>query len=68
VQEVSPPATGQFPVYHFDRLQMREMRIDVHTHTFLGKVQGCSAILSPYSNQGFSTAVGLAPTYLIDSK
>lgn len=68
VQEVCTPATGQFPVYHFDKLQMREMRIDVHTHTFLGKVQGCSANLSPYSNQGFSTAVGLAPTYLIDSK
>ena len=68
VQETSPVLTGQFPVYHFDRLQMREMRIDVHTHTFLGKVHGCSANLSPLSNQGFSTVAGLAPMFIIDSK
>ncbi len=68
VQETSPAVTGQFPVYHFDRMQMREMRIDVHTHTFLGKVHGCSANLSPISSQGFSTVAGLAPTFIIDSK
>ena len=68
VQETSPAVTGEFPVYHFDRLQMREMRIDVHTHTFLGKVHGCSTNLSPFSNQGFSTVAGLAPTFLIDSR
>lgn len=68
VQETSPAVTGQVPVYHFDRMQMREMRIDVETHTFLGKVHGCSANLSPFSNQGFSTIAGPAPTFIIDSK
>jgi len=68
MQEVHPPVTGQFPVYHFDRMQMSETPIDVHTHTFLGKVQGCTTNLSPAANTGFSSVAGLTPTFLTDSK
>jgi len=43
------------------------MRVDVHPHSFLGKVQGCSSWLTE-SKGGFSTLAGLAPTYIIESR
>jgi hypothetical protein len=67
VQEVTEPVRSLFPVLQHGGLQMREMHVDVHPHSFLGKVQGCSSWLTEASG-GFSTLAGLAPTYILESK
>lgn len=68
VQEEIAPTTAPFPIYQYGRSEMREMRIDVHPHSFLGKVQGCSSWLSLEGPSGFSSLSGLAPTFVIDPK
>ena len=68
VQEEVEPTTFQFPVYQYGSMQMRDMRVDVHPHSFLGKVQGCSTWLTAEAPSGFTTVAGLAPTFLIDAK
>ena len=67
-QERVAPATAQFPIQSYSGLELREMRIDLQPHVVLGKVQGLSSWLSSAAGQGFSTVVGLAPTFIIDSK
>jgi hypothetical protein len=67
VQEVTEPVRSIFPVLHYGEMHMREMSVDVHPHSFLGKVQGCSSWLTEASG-GFSTLAGLAPTYILESK
>lgn len=67
VQEEMPPTHSIFPVYQSGSVQMREMRIDVHPHSFLGKVQGCSTWLTTEAG-GFSSIAGLAPTFILDTK
>ena len=56
-----------FPLMSFGQLEFREMQVDVHPHAYLGKVQGCSSWLSTGST-GFSSAAGIVPTYVLDSK
>ncbi len=69
VQEVTAPATFEFPVHRGGALEMVEMRADVQPHISLGRVTGCSTWLAPAnSNGGFSTLAGLAPTFILDSK
>ena len=43
VQEMIEPVVDVFPVLQYGHLEMQKMRIDVHPHSYLGKVQGCSA-------------------------
>jgi hypothetical protein len=51
----------------FGILEFRELQVDVRPHAYLGKVQGCSSWLSSGST-GFSSAEGLAPTFILDPK
>ena len=68
VQEVAEPARAVFPLMQYGSLMMKEMQIDVHPHSFLGKVHGCSSWLSVAGSNTFSTLTGLAPTFLLEGK
>jgi hypothetical protein len=67
VQERVEPVKSIFPLVSYGQLEFREMQVDVHPHAYLGKVQGCSTWLSA-GNSGFSSAAGIVPTYIVDSK
>jgi len=67
VQERVEPVLSVFPLMTFGQLELREMQVDVHPHAYLGKVQGCSSWISS-GKSGFSSAAGLAPTFVIDPK
>jgi hypothetical protein len=67
VQERVQPVMSLFPLMSFGQLEMREMQVDVHPHAYLGKVQGCSSWISS-AKAGFSSAAGLAPTFILDQK
>ena len=43
------------------------MKVDVHPHAYLGKVQGSSSWLTA-GNGGFSTVAGLTPTFILEPK
>jgi hypothetical protein len=66
VQEATPPLKCSFPLHRYGTIEMRDMYVDVHPHTFLGKVNGCSTWLTPVNASGFSTIAGLAPTYILE--
>lgn len=68
VQESSTPLITEFPLYRWGSLEMKELAVDVHPHAFLGKVNGCTAYVSPAIKNGFSTISGLAPTYILESR
>jgi hypothetical protein len=68
VQEVAEPARVVFPLFQYGSLMMKEMQVDVHPHSFLGKVHGCSSWLSVAGSTSFSTLTGLAPTFLLEGK
>jgi hypothetical protein len=68
VQEVAEPARAVFPLMQYGSLMMKEMQVDVHPHSFLGKVHGCSSWLSVAGSNSFSTLTGLAPAFLIEGK
>ena len=59
---------GCFPVLQYGHLEMQKMRIDVHPHSYLGKVQGCSSWLTAVGPAGFSTLSGVAPTFILEQK
>ena len=67
VQERVDPVRSVFPVMSFGNLEFREMQVDVHPHAYLGKVQGCSSWLTT-GKAGFSSASGIVPTFILDSK
>jgi uncharacterized circularly permuted ATP-grasp superfamily protein len=67
VQERVEPVRSVFPLWSFGHLEFREMQVDVHPHAYLGKVQGCSSWLST-GKSGFSSAAGIVPTFMLDSK
>jgi hypothetical protein len=67
VQERVEPVRLVFPLMTFGQLEFREMQVDVHPHAYLGKVQGCSSWLST-GKTGFSSAAGIVPTFILDSK
>lgn len=67
VQESVEPVTSKFPLSVYGMLDYKEMHVDVHPHVCLGKVHSCSTWLTPASS-GFSTAVGVTPTYLLEGK
>jgi hypothetical protein len=68
VQEVADPAKIVFPLMQYGSLMMKEMQVDVHPHSFYGKVNGCSSWLSIIGSQSFSTLTGLAPTFVLEGK
>lgn len=68
VQEVAPQSRAVFPLMQYGSLMMKEMKVDVHPHSFLGKVHGCSSWLSVAGSNAFSTLTGLAPTFLLEGK
>jgi hypothetical protein len=67
VQERVDPVLAVFPLMTFGQLELREMQVDVHPHAYLGKVQGCTSWISS-GRSGFSSASGLAPTFIVDQK
>ncbi len=67
VQEAVAPVTEKFPISVYGMLEMKEMRVDVHPHVCIGKVQSCSTWLTPASGS-FSTAVGVTPTYILEGR
>jgi hypothetical protein len=68
VQEYVEPVRALFPMLTYGHLEMRELNVDVHPHSYLGKVQGASAWLTAGGPNGFSTLAGLAPVFLLESK
>jgi len=67
VQEIVSAQPVTFPVDNFGELVYREMQVDVTPHSFLDKIHGCTARLSPPAGS-FSTLSGLAPTFILESK
>lgn len=68
VQEETEPTRFPFPVYQYGNVTMRDLRVDVHPHSFLGKVHGCSTYIRAETPSGFSSIAGLAPTFILESK
>ena len=68
VQEAVDPVHDVFPLLQYGHMEMRKMRIDLHPHMYLGKVQGCSSWLTAVTSSGFSTLSGVAPTFILESK
>lgn len=68
VQEETAPTVFPFPVYQYGSVQIRDLRVDVHPHSFLGKVHGCSSYIRAETPSGFTTIAGLAPTFILDAK
>lgn len=68
VQEVVEPVKALFPMHRNGRVEMQEMQVDVHPHSFLGRVNGCSTWLHAVGASKFSTVAGLAPTFILESK
>lgn len=67
VQENVKPPSAKFPVYSYGSLEMKEMRVEVHPHVYMGKVQSASSWLTPAAGT-FSTVTGITPTYLLETK
>ena len=68
VQEITESTRVPFPVLQYGSVQVKDLNVDVHPHSFLGKVYGCSSWLTSEAPSGARSAVGLAPTFIIDSK
>jgi len=67
VQETVDQPTAEFPVYNYGSLAVKEMRVEVHPHVYMGKVQSASSWLTPAAGT-FSTITGITPTYLLETK
>ena len=68
VQELTETTRVPFPVLQYGSMQVKDLNVDVHPHSFLGKVYGCSSWLTTEAPSGARSAVGLAPTFILDSK
>jgi hypothetical protein len=66
VQEKVELVQAPFPVLQFGKLDIRPMRVEVHPHIYLGKVEGCSSEISDATTT-FSTLTGLAPTFILEA-
>lgn len=66
VQEKVEPARSIFPMKADSGMEFREMRVDVHPHAYLGRIQSCSSWLSWGTTAGLSTSAGLAPTFILE--
>ena len=68
VQEKVAPTSAVFPLYRYGQVEMREMQVDLHPHSYLGKVQSCSTRLSLAGGGGFSTVSGVVPAFILEAK
>lgn len=68
VQQRVAPAVATFPVYQWGSMEMKQLRVDVHPHAILGKMQGCSSWVSPVESSRFSTLHGVVPTFVLEGK
>ena len=68
VQEATPETTTLFPVQLYGGMEMKEMRVDVYQHAYLGKVHCATTYLSPAGSAGFSSVQGMVPTFLLESR
>lgn len=68
VQEALEPVVDVFPVLQYGHMEMQKMRVEVHPHSYLGKVQGCSSWLTAAGAAGFSMLSGIAPTFILEQK
>ncbi len=68
VQQRTEPAVAPFPVFQWGSMDVKNLKIDVHPQTLLGKVTGCSSWLSTVESSRFSTLSGVAPTFLLEGK
>jgi len=68
VQERTEPSVAPFPVYQWGSLEIKNLRVDVHPHSMLGKMQGCSSWISPVDANKFSTLQGIVPTFVLEGK
>lgn len=68
VQEKTEPSVATFPVWQWGSVEMKDLKVDVHPQTFLGKVLGCSSWLSTVESGRFSTLSGVAPTFILEGK
>ncbi len=68
VQERVEPKSLPFPLLQFGSLEMKNMKVDVQPHVYLGKVQGCSSWLTEANGGAFSTLAGLAPTFVLSGR
>jgi hypothetical protein len=68
VQEITESTRVPFPVLQYGSVQVKDLNVDVHPHSFLGKVYGCSSWLTTEAPSGARSTVGLAPTFILDSK
>jgi hypothetical protein len=66
VQEKVEPARSVFPLKGDGSLEFREMRVDVYSQAYVGKILSCSSWLSWGTTAGFSTSAGLAPTFILE--
>lgn len=67
VQEHIEPVVAPFPVRNYAGLTFRDMAIEVHPHSFLGKTHGCSTWLTSLG-AGYTGSGGLAPTFILEPK
>jgi hypothetical protein len=68
VQERTEPCVSTFPVYQWGSMEMKNLRVDVHPHSMIGKVSGCSTWISPVESSRFSTLHGIAPTFVLEAR
>ena len=68
VQEVVAPSSEEFPVFQYGSMQRKQLEIDVHPHSFLGRVSGCSSWLTTRASSGFVSVVGVAPVFLLGAR
>jgi uncharacterized circularly permuted ATP-grasp superfamily protein len=66
VQERTEPSIAPFAMESYGHLEIKDMRVDLHPHAYLGKVLSCSSWLSSGGASGFSAASGLAPTFILE--
>lgn len=68
VQQRTEPSVCTFPVMQWGNMEMKDLKVDVHPQSFLGKVTGCSSWLSTVESSRFSTLSGVAPTFILEGK
>jgi hypothetical protein len=68
VQERVESCVETFPVYNYGALEMRSMRVDLHPHAYLGKIQGCSSWVTASDASAFTSMAGIAPTFMLEPR
>jgi hypothetical protein len=68
VQERVEAPRQKFPLYRYGQMEVKDVQVDVLPHAYLGKVQGCSSWLTGVNGGGFSTVMGMAPTFILEPR